>query len=126
MNDRASRRTKVTFHVAGVFIATVALLLLATLLYKQKEFVRKEVQKRTASIEAGPWVTVVSATRSSAMQSVSFLGEARAYAEATLYSKVSGYLSVLNVDKGDKVVLDQVVAVIQSPELDRQYRCGRG
>jgi membrane fusion protein, multidrug efflux system len=121
MNDRTARLSKRTFHVAGVLIVTVALLMLAALLYKQREYVRREVHSRTASVEAGPRVTVVTATGAPDTRSVSFVGEARPYAEATLYAKVSGYLSVINVDKGDTVVRDQLLAVIQSPELDRQY-----
>jgi membrane fusion protein, multidrug efflux system len=121
MTDRTVRMSRRTFRVTGVLIVTIALLLLAALLYKQREYVSREIQSRTASLAAGPRVMVVSATRSTGTQSVSFVGEARPYAETTLYSKVTGYLSVINVDKGDTVVLDQLLAVIQSPELDRQY-----
>jgi membrane fusion protein (multidrug efflux system) len=37
--------------------------------------------------------------------------------EATLYAKVSGYLKVLNVDKGDEVKEGQLLAEIEVPEL---------
>lgn len=121
MNDRNANTSKKYFSLTGVLVVTVSLILLAALLYKQREYVRNEVQSRTARVEAGPRVTVASATSAADTRSISFVGEARPYAETTLYSKVSGYLSVINVDKGDKVILDQLLAVIQSPELDRQY-----
>ena len=41
--------------------------------------------------------------------------------QVTLYAKVSGYLKEIKVDKGDKVKAGQVLAVIESPELDRAY-----
>lgn len=49
------------------------------------------------------------------------MGDARPYTSVTLYSKVSGFLEKINVDKGDRVTEGQVLAVIESPELDRQY-----
>ena len=39
----------------------------------------------------------------------------------TLYAKVSGYIQEIRVDKGDKVQADQILAIIDSPELTRQY-----
>jgi membrane fusion protein, multidrug efflux system len=52
---------------------------------------------------------------------VSLWGEARPYATVTLYAKVSGYISEIRVDKGDHVEADQVLAIVESPELNRQY-----
>jgi RND family efflux transporter MFP subunit len=121
MNERTQKSSKRTFLAAGVLIVIVALLLLVKLLYDQREYVRKEIHSRKAETAAGPRVTVALATRSLDTHSVTLVGEARPYAETTLYSKVSGYLSVINVDKGDRVSMDQLLAVIQSPELDRQY-----
>jgi RND family efflux transporter MFP subunit len=40
---------------------------------------------------------------------------------ATLYSKVGGYLKSINVDRGDHVKAGEVVAEVESTELDRQY-----
>jgi RND family efflux transporter MFP subunit len=45
--------------------------------------------------------------------------------EASLYAKASGYLKVVNVDKGDRVRRGQVLAVIESPELHDQQRQAR-
>jgi len=43
-------------------------------------------------------------------------------AQATLYAKVSGYLKAITVDKGDSVKAGQVLALIDSPELEERYR----
>src|SRR5271157_1489615 len=45
-------------------------------------------------------------------------GTIRAFERATLYSKVSGYLQDLKVDRGDPVKKDQILAQIYVPELD--------
>jgi membrane fusion protein, multidrug efflux system len=49
-------------------------------------------------------------------------GEVRAFASVTLYAKVSGYLGEMRVDRGDRVTAGQVLAVIRSPELERQQQ----
>lgn len=42
--------------------------------------------------------------------------------QATLYAKVPGYLKWMGVDKGDTVKKGQLVAVIDAPEVEQQYR----
>ncbi|SLM49676.1 putative Membrane-fusion protein of multidrug efflux transporter [Nitrospira japonica] len=41
--------------------------------------------------------------------------------QTTLYAKVSGYLKWIGPDKGDTVKKNQVVAVIDAPEVEEQY-----
>ncbi len=42
--------------------------------------------------------------------------------QTTLYAKVSGYLKWIGPDKGDAVKKDQVVAILDAPEVDEQYQ----
>ena len=42
--------------------------------------------------------------------------------QTTLYAKVSGYLKWIGPDKGDHVTKDQVVAIIDAPEVEEQYQ----
>lgn len=44
------------------------------------------------------------------------------WAQATLYSKVSGYLTAMEADKGDWVKKGQLLAVIDAPEIKEQYQ----
>jgi membrane fusion protein, multidrug efflux system len=80
-----------------------------------------EAESRTQALAQGPLVSVVTVGQGGAARSVDVQGEARPYASVTLYAKVSGYLREIRVDKGDRVTAGQVLAVIESPELDRQY-----
>jgi RND family efflux transporter MFP subunit len=80
-----------------------------------------ETRDRLAAVKAGPEVQVVFAKHASGERLLRLTGEARPYAAVTLYAKVSGYLKEIKVDKGDRVNAGQVIAVIESPELDRQY-----
>jgi len=42
--------------------------------------------------------------------------------QTTLYAKVSGYLKWIDPDKGDQVKKDEVVAIIDAPEVEEQYQ----
>mgnify|MGYP001764870506 CR=1 FL=1 len=42
--------------------------------------------------------------------------------QTTLYAKVSGYLKWIGPDKGDQVKKDEVVAIIDAPEVEEQYQ----
>ncbi|HKV53295.1 MAG TPA: efflux RND transporter periplasmic adaptor subunit, partial [Candidatus Binataceae bacterium] len=52
-------------------------------------------------------------------------GDLVGYYESALYSKVTGYLKSISVDKGDWVKAGQVLAVIEVPELDEQLTRAR-
>ncbi|MFQ5738232.1 MAG: efflux RND transporter periplasmic adaptor subunit [Acidobacteriota bacterium] len=49
-------------------------------------------------------------------------GSIRAYEEATLYSRVTGYLEWIGVDIGDAVKKGQVIARISVPEMEDEYQ----
>ncbi|HEX3972625.1 MAG TPA: efflux RND transporter periplasmic adaptor subunit [Stellaceae bacterium] len=74
-----------------------------------------------ASAARGPVVQVVSVASSPSVRDIRLLGDARAYASATLFSKVSGYLKSISVDKGDKVKAGDKLAEISSAETDALY-----
>jgi RND family efflux transporter MFP subunit len=71
--------------------------------------------------DRGPRIEVVTTTAGPTQRTIKLLGDVRSGATTTLYSKISGYLKNAPVDKGDKVEAGQVVAEIESPELDQQY-----
>jgi membrane fusion protein (multidrug efflux system) len=107
--------------LSGIALLALALVLLLVLFENRRVYLMNETRDRLAAVKAGPEVRVVTAGRSSGERTVTLSGEARPYAAVTLYAKVSGYLKEIGVDKGDRVNAGQVLAVIESPELDRQY-----
>jgi membrane fusion protein (multidrug efflux system) len=110
-----------TLLFLGFSIIVLALLLVLFLLENRSAYLMNEITDRAKAEKAGQEVRVVSANRSPGERLVTFAGEARPFAEVTLYAKVSGYLKEIHVDKGDRVKVNQLLAVIESPELDRQY-----
>jgi len=107
--------------ISGIGLVVLALVLLLVLFENRRVYLMNETRDRLAAVKAGPEVRVMSAKRSSGERLVSLTGEARPYAAVTLYAKVSGYLKEIRVDKGDGVNVGQVLAIIESPELNRQY-----
>jgi RND family efflux transporter MFP subunit len=81
---------------------------------------REEAGARQEEQSRGARVRVAKAAVSPAVRKLTLQGEARAFAQVTLYAKVSGYLKDLKVDKGDHVKAGQVLATIEAPELDKQ------
>jgi membrane fusion protein, multidrug efflux system len=88
--------------------------------YKYYAF-KKEEARRAAEMAAGPRIRVAKLARGVGDHRVVVVGETRPFQSATLYAKVSGYLKDVMVDKGDVVTKGQVLAVIESPEMDEAY-----
>src|SRR6266550_2537328 len=114
------KRTKWVYVVGivGIIAAIVGVGLIAT---SRKAAADRESKERTDEVAKGPRVRVARAQVSPPVRKVELQGEARSFASVTLYAKVSGYLKEMRVDKGDPVKANQIVAVIQAPEIDRQY-----
>lgn len=70
-------------------------------------------------VAAGPRVRVATVATSPGVRQVALIGEARPWASVTLYAKIAGYLRTMTVDKGDRVRAGQVIAELESPEVDR-------
>jgi len=81
----------------------------------------EESSARAKELKLGPVVKTAIASYNSNIKELVLIGEARPYESTTLYSKISGYLNKINVDKGDKVTEDQLLATVDNPEIDQQY-----
>ena len=74
-----------------------------------------------ADIARGPRVVAALVKQGPQTKTIRLLGDARPYLTTTIFAKVSGYLKNVQVDKGDKVSANQIVAEIDSAELESQY-----
>ena len=79
---------------------------------------------RETAVEPGPKpearieVKTTHPFRGEITRTVALPGEVKAYQQATLYAKVSGYLKTIKVDKGDPVEEGALLAEIEVPELE--------
>jgi len=104
----------------GVLLALAVGMVVALSAFKRAS-VSREHRQRVAAVDAGPHIRTVAVTRSPGARTLALPGEARPFLSVTLYSKVSGYLKNVLVDKGDRVAAGQLLALVQSPETDKEY-----
>jgi membrane fusion protein (multidrug efflux system) len=74
-------------------------------------------EKPSSETPAPVAVELVKPRRGAITRSITLPGEIRAYQQATLYAKVTGYLKNISVDKGDAVTNGALLAEIEVPEL---------
>jgi len=98
--------------------ATIIAVAVVVLRHLNISSARADLDRATAK---GPVVQVVEAGATSGAQKITVLASVQPYSQATLYAKVSGYLSKVLVDKGDTVKTGQLLATIESQETDAQY-----
>lgn len=107
----------------GLVAAAVAVALLAVLVVVVHEVrLRREAEARATEAKRGRPVTVGRIDRTPEEVHVRLPGEVHGFTETPVYAKVAGYLKTMNVDKGDRVKAGQMLAVLESPELDHQVR----
>lgn len=70
--------------------------------------------------EAGPHVLVTRPKAESAERQLTLPATIQGYVETPVFAKIAGYLKEIRVDKGDRVKRGQVLAILESPELDQQ------
>ena len=78
-----------------------------------------------AAYFAPPPVDIVIARPASMGQDLVLPGETAAWYESTIYARVNGYVSKWLVDIGDHVKKGQVLAIIETPELDAELEEAR-
>jgi RND family efflux transporter MFP subunit len=72
-----------------------------------------------------PLVDVATAKAGQSFRSLVLPGDTAAWYRTTLYSRVNGYLADWKVDIGDKVKKGQLLATIDTPDLDAQLVAAR-
>src|SRR5262252_1266392 len=80
----------------------------------------EEARARADEAAHGPFVEVAEARRAPPQRKLVLSGEVHAFRESTLFAKVSGYLKLVRVDKGDRVGDGEVLGVIEAPEVEEQ------
>ena len=76
--------------------------------------------RRTVELPPRIWSTPSSAQPVGAVQRLSLPGQTAAWHSSTIYARVNGYVGKWFVDIGDHVHKGQVMALIETPDLDAQ------
>jgi len=80
-----------------------------------------EVKAETREL-AVPSVAVVRPKRGAPQEELMLPGNVQAYIEAPIYARTTGYLKRWNVDIGGRVKSGELLAEIETPELDQQLQ----
>ncbi len=110
----------------GVVIAAAALLLGFVVVRVVRFFDERAVANAgEAAYTAPPPVDVVVARAVTAGQDLALPGQTAAWYESVIYARVNGYVGKWLVDIGDRVKKDQLLATIETPELDAELAASR-
>jgi RND family efflux transporter MFP subunit len=110
----------------GVLIAVVVLVLCFILVSVVRYFHAHGVAEAgDAAYSRPPPVDVVIAKAATVGQDLVLPGETAAWFETTLYARVNGYVASWAVDIGDQVKKGQVLATIETPELDAELAAAK-
>jgi RND family efflux transporter MFP subunit len=116
MPDRKIRRYALILLVVAIALAVWGEV--------SRVLARSALGKETAE-SAIPTVVAVSAERSALGEELVLPGAAQAFTEAPIYARTSGYLKSWNTDIGTQVTKGQLLAEIESPEVDQQLSQAR-
>ncbi|HET7439769.1 MAG TPA: efflux RND transporter periplasmic adaptor subunit [Terriglobales bacterium] len=108
--------------IAAIAFVIVAAIVIAGILPRVRA--RVALRKETADM-AVPTVAVVQPKRSAPAQEIVLPANVQAFADSPIYARTSGYLKRWYVDIGTHVRKGQLLAEIETPELDQQLRQSR-
>lgn len=119
MPDKTSSSRK---HLAALGVAGLAAVLLATGLMSRRS--QAEQLRESAAAQNLPTVALISPSEG-ASEELELPARIEAWARAPIYARVSGYLKSWSVDIGSSVKAGQLLAQIETPDLDQQLQQAR-
>jgi RND family efflux transporter MFP subunit len=113
--------------IHGVLILVVALVIVAAIVVAglvPRLRAKAEVRTETDNL-AVPTVNVIHPKRGSPQQEIVLPGNIQAFIDAPIYARTNGYLQSWYFDIGARVRKGQLLAVIDTPEVDQQLQQAR-
>ena len=92
----------------------------AGLLWAHTQRIQSQRTALTQTNALGPRVLVMRVQQTPHERRIPLPASIHGYIETSIYAKTPGYLKAIYVDKGDRVHNGEVLAVLKSPELDKQ------
>jgi RND family efflux transporter MFP subunit len=121
-HDRPEGRSARRWWIAVLALAAVAAIVISGILPRINA--RADLDKETAEM-AIPTVSVVQPKRGAPTQEVVLPANVQAYIDSPIYARTNGYLKHWYVDIGAHVKAGQLLADIETPEVDQQLRQAR-
>jgi membrane fusion protein (multidrug efflux system) len=103
-----------TIAIVAVFVAS------AGFVFAHQTLIERQTEDLKAATASGMRVLVVPIQSGGTGRSIQVPATIHGYVETPIYAKVAGYMKSIRVDKGDHVHRGEVIAIIESPETDKQ------
>jgi RND family efflux transporter MFP subunit len=120
--DPAARATTAisrrTLRIAATVIIVIAVMVVAGGIATRTSDAAR--LRERADAQAVPTVVVIAPGNAGAAGTLDLPGRLEAYSRAPIYARVSGYLKSWKVDIGTPVKMGQLLAEIETPDLDQQ------
>lgn len=111
---------------AGWIMAVLAVVGATTGLVLARElWMNRQTTELEQQLAHGPRVLVMQVKQAPSMRKLDLPATVHGYIETPVYAKIPGYLKNIYVDKGDRVKQGQLIADLESPELDHQVANAR-
>ena len=107
-------------HRLRLVVLGLLLLVIAGGFSVARRFTDRQVLARETEKLAVPTVAVVKPATESASEELTLPAQLQAYAESSLYSRTNGYLLRWNKDIGSQVRKGELLAEIDTPEIDQE------
>lgn len=108
-------------HVVGWLGAMIVVLAASASVVISRTYAISAQRAQLENVQqAGPHVLTTHPQRASAEHRLTLPATIQGYVETPVFAKIAGYLKEIRVDKGDRVHRGQIIAVLESPELDQQ------
>jgi RND family efflux transporter MFP subunit len=125
VSTRTHRNTGRLLGVA-VFLLAVALAIAFVIAYSvHRRTEDAAVQTAQNTADAKPIVIVVPARTAARSYPLTLPGQTAGWYQSTIFARVDGYVESWSSDIGDRVKQGQVLALIETPELDQQLNAAR-
>jgi RND family efflux transporter MFP subunit len=120
-DPQTSQRLKKAGIIFLAVLAVAFVLVRIDRYFKERTIAREASQAATAPHP----VDVIEAKRVGSVERFALPGQTAAWHQSTIYARVNGYVARWLVDIGDRVRKGQLLAVIETPELDAELAAAR-
>lgn len=108
--------------LVGVLVAALLVALLAVGWIPRERIGAETAATADAAVNAAVPVSVVRATQGPTVTTISLPGNLRPWQEVSIFARTTGYLKKFVVDINDRVKTGQLMAEIETPEVDQQLK----
>jgi membrane fusion protein (multidrug efflux system) len=108
------------FVIGWLGAVALACVVTAALVRARDIRVRRQATELEEQAAMGRRVLVTRVRHAAPSRTLELPATIHGFVETPVYAKIAGYLKTINVDKGDRVKEGQVLAALESPELDQQ------